>query len=498
MGEDRELWARIAGYDFDRGARVGYFAEKLAHENNWSRQYAERVIGEYRRYLYLTSCADHVVVPSDEVDMAWHQHLLDTEQYWGEFCPNVLCRPLHHRPNKGGAESDIAHVDWYERTLETYSAVFCSTPPQDVWPTAGERFGGGRTGRLAPDDDGMTSAPRVRRVACAVGAAIGLPATVAFAAPADWNHAQTVVYATFAGAIAVVLSIMLRRALLQRPADAGNVATLTDPYEVAVLNTNTQRAVNGAVAALVRDGVLAFDQHAIAAEKLKYRLVRTASLPRSAHPLERAVYQAVGQSDNGTSLTEVHSLTLPAAGRVLDSLRDRDLLRGGPALGRRLAVVCPILIVAIAYVLVATQSDDFGLGFLVIATMVLVVAAIAVSSAPPKLTTSGSDALEAVRADQPDITHVDREDVPNGRALAWVVALRGSPVLSAGSLAVLNDAIMAPANRGGGGSGVRTAGCGGGQQYSRRSGGGCGGGGGGGGAGCGGGGCGGGGCGGGG
>ena len=32
--------------------------------------------------------------PSDEVDQAWHLHLVYTRSYWGEFCPNVLGKPL--------------------------------------------------------------------------------------------------------------------------------------------------------------------------------------------------------------------------------------------------------------------------------------------------------------------------------------------------------------------------------------------------------------------
>src|SRR4051812_36163331 len=107
MGEDLDLWGRIVDFDFDANGCPGHFTEKLAYEQGWSHSFAERVVGEYRRFVYLTCIAGHVVVPSDEVDMAWHQHLLDTEQYWGEFCKTVLVRPLHHRPNKGGRAGEV-------------------------------------------------------------------------------------------------------------------------------------------------------------------------------------------------------------------------------------------------------------------------------------------------------------------------------------------------------------------------------------------------------
>ncbi|MFN7741158.1 MAG: glycine-rich domain-containing protein [Cyanobacteriota bacterium] len=61
------------------------------------------MLGEYRRFLFLAMQAGHPVSPSRPVDLAWHQHLLDTRSYWQEFCPRVLGRPLHHTPSRGGA-----------------------------------------------------------------------------------------------------------------------------------------------------------------------------------------------------------------------------------------------------------------------------------------------------------------------------------------------------------------------------------------------------------
>src|SRR5882757_2225494 len=140
MGVDLEIWANITDFDFDDAAQPGYFVGKLAHDNGWRREYAERVLGEYRRYVYLACTADHVVVPSDQVDMAWHQHLLDTEQYWGVFCESVLNRPLHHRPNKGGLAGQAVHQALYDHTLRTYAETFDCVAPEDIWPPPARRF----------------------------------------------------------------------------------------------------------------------------------------------------------------------------------------------------------------------------------------------------------------------------------------------------------------------------------------------------------------------
>jgi len=94
------------------------------------------VLGEYRRFLFLAIAAGHPVSPSKAVDQAWHQHLLDTRNYWQEFCPRVLGRPLHHTPSRGGEEERQRLGECYRRTLASYRAFFGEAPPADLWPAA--------------------------------------------------------------------------------------------------------------------------------------------------------------------------------------------------------------------------------------------------------------------------------------------------------------------------------------------------------------------------
>jgi uncharacterized protein (TIGR04222 family) len=81
------------------------------------------------------------VTPSDQVDQAWHLHLLYTESYWDGLCRGVLGRPLHHGPTRGGVREAAKFHDWYGRTLDSYRRLFGSEPPADIWPPAAERFG---------------------------------------------------------------------------------------------------------------------------------------------------------------------------------------------------------------------------------------------------------------------------------------------------------------------------------------------------------------------
>ncbi len=79
--------------------------------------------------------------PSDQVDQAWHLHLLYTRSYWNRFCKEALGKPLHHGPTKGGGEEREKFNEWYGKTLESYRRFFGEDPPADIWPEAKIRFG---------------------------------------------------------------------------------------------------------------------------------------------------------------------------------------------------------------------------------------------------------------------------------------------------------------------------------------------------------------------
>ena len=134
--QQQELYLRLQSYCFDAPGSAVTFAAKLACEQGWSMAKSERVLGEYRRFLFLAMEAGHPVSPSRAVDLAWHQHLLDTRSYWQEFCPGVLGRPLHHTPSRGGEEERQRLGECYRRTLRSYRAFFGEAPPADLWPAA--------------------------------------------------------------------------------------------------------------------------------------------------------------------------------------------------------------------------------------------------------------------------------------------------------------------------------------------------------------------------
>ena len=138
----QEDWCRqILTFEIDEGVPELSFRDRLARENGWTHGYAQRVIDEYLRFVCLAMVSGHVVTPSDQVDQAWHLHLTYTRSYWDRLCGDVLKRPLHHGPTRGGSAESIKYHDHYERTIASYAKLFGQSPPVDIWPPAEIRFG---------------------------------------------------------------------------------------------------------------------------------------------------------------------------------------------------------------------------------------------------------------------------------------------------------------------------------------------------------------------
>lgn len=137
---DEGLWQKIETFPIGGGDSDFSFSDRLARDNGWGREFTEKVISEYRRFLYLCARAGHPVTPSDEVDQAWHLHLCYTENYWKELCEDILGVPLHHGPTKGGGGERRKFTDWYAETFRSYRREFGEDPPADIWPPASVRF----------------------------------------------------------------------------------------------------------------------------------------------------------------------------------------------------------------------------------------------------------------------------------------------------------------------------------------------------------------------
>ena len=170
------LWESIQNFEIGPSNAFLSFTDRLARENGWSSRFAGRVVEEYRRFCFLAMTAGHPVTPSEEVDQAWHLHLLYSENYWSDFCGGVMRRPLHHDPTRGGRREDGKYRDWYQATLDSYARVFGEDPPGDVWPAVDTRFRhAGRFRRVNTASHWVVPKPTKRSLARWLTPALSLP-----------------------------------------------------------------------------------------------------------------------------------------------------------------------------------------------------------------------------------------------------------------------------------------------------------------------------------
>ncbi|MDJ0660941.1 MAG: hypothetical protein QNJ42_15850 [Crocosphaera sp.] len=128
-----ELYRKIQSFSLDKITADFPYSQRLASENNWSFDYTQRVIEEYKKFTFLAVIASGKVTPSKIIDEAWHLHLLYTHSYWNEFCPHILGYSLHHNPSDGTGEENQKYEHQYQETVKLYQEYFGCLPPQDIW-----------------------------------------------------------------------------------------------------------------------------------------------------------------------------------------------------------------------------------------------------------------------------------------------------------------------------------------------------------------------------
>lgn len=125
-----KLWEQVVCFDFDNPPTQYGFSTRLADENFWTRDFTEKAILEYKKFMYLAATADFMVSPSEIVDIVWHQHLIFTQSYQ-EFC-TVLGKQIQHVPSTHNKEDFIKFKQAKERTVLMYEKAF-GEQPKSIW-----------------------------------------------------------------------------------------------------------------------------------------------------------------------------------------------------------------------------------------------------------------------------------------------------------------------------------------------------------------------------
>lgn len=87
---DREVWSRAAALDLRQ------VVAQFVNYQGWSVERAAAGERRYRRFFYLKAVLpEGHASPTPEVDLFWHQHIINTRQY-GADCQRVGGRFMHH------------------------------------------------------------------------------------------------------------------------------------------------------------------------------------------------------------------------------------------------------------------------------------------------------------------------------------------------------------------------------------------------------------------
>jgi hypothetical protein len=127
---NNELWEKIAAVDFDSPPSEYGFSTRLAKENYWTKDFTEKAIEEYKKFMYLAATSEMMVSPSETVDAVWHQHLIFTQSYQ-DFC-QILGKQVQHVPSTHNREEFEKFRQAKERTNKLYSKDF-GVQPAGIW-----------------------------------------------------------------------------------------------------------------------------------------------------------------------------------------------------------------------------------------------------------------------------------------------------------------------------------------------------------------------------
>lgn len=104
FAQNRTFQEKLESLDLAR------IVQKLMHPDHgqgWTRPQVDRAIARYKMFLHLLYLyPNSAIVPTQEIDQVWHQHILDTRKY-AQDCQWLFGYFVHHYPYFGmGGEAE--------------------------------------------------------------------------------------------------------------------------------------------------------------------------------------------------------------------------------------------------------------------------------------------------------------------------------------------------------------------------------------------------------
>ena len=309
--QQTELYKRIQAFALDRPDSQLSFSQRLAKDNGWSSGYTQRVIEEYKKFIFLAVAAGHPVTPSDQIDQVWHLHLTYTRLYWQEFCPKILQTTLHHEPTRGGSSEQLKFGSWYSKTLESYEQFFGHIPPIDIWPKPKDRFGRDlHFIRINSQQSWVLSKPNLTIFLKPQLRKIGIFTFLVFLSlmitscqiisqipnPINFTGPEFLTFYIFLVVMGIALAAWLRFSLCLV---SGNINQQPDlnTYEIAFLAGGNHRLIMAAITSLVKQGYVEVLKEKSPFGRTQDKLVVTGKIDAIADPVEKAVAQDILATD---------------------------------------------------------------------------------------------------------------------------------------------------------------------------------------------------------
>lgn len=470
------LWDRIHAHRFDDPAARLTFTGRLARENGWTIGHAVRVVGEYRRFVFLAMTAGHAVTPSEDVDQAWHLHLAYTRDYWKTFCGDVLREPLHHGPTRGGASESGRYDQQYRQTLATYAATFDTPPPADIWPTPEQRFGPDLAWRrvnvanhwVVPKPRWLRG--RTRKATSLAGLAAVPLVAAGIPNPLDLTGPPFLMLFAALATGSIVAGIILRR-MFQPEGEPLLPGEQLEPLELALLAGEGRWRC--AATGLAQLAVAPATPGGEDGQREPSAFAIVSSPPAGASPLLEALHARLAALGACTPLEAVKAAADVARDEFEPSLAARGLLVGdwwaSAAPWAILAPAAATLALGLAKIAVGTSRGK-PVGFLVIGCVVLAAIGVMALARKPRRTRQGDAAVHEAwkrfreSGQQEDWLRGKRD---SAAVLPLAVALLGAATLSGTGHAYLEQTLnrhrFGGGDGGGGGCGsTGDSGCGGG------------------------------------
>jgi len=124
------LWLKLNLMNAEGLQAFAPLMEMMQKQMGQNSEMAQRVIEEYRKFLFLAMRAGHQVIPPGPINDVWQLHLQSAQNYWENLAQMIGERPIAQGVD---AKNLGSMADAWKATLESYEKIFGAKPPADIW-----------------------------------------------------------------------------------------------------------------------------------------------------------------------------------------------------------------------------------------------------------------------------------------------------------------------------------------------------------------------------